>query len=86
LDNMAKLVRGMLHDALDTFVRKTLNNVSETTWLDDDVDHDHEYEYEYEYEYDNILRQLITRMMEDPKKITLTLDVVPTFLPFAKLR
>ena len=69
----------MLHDALDTFVRKTLNNVSEITWLDDD-------DHEYEYEYDSILRQLITRMMEDPKKITLTSDVVPTFLPFAKLR
>ena len=73
---MAKLVRGMLHDALDAFARITLENVSEITWLDDDVDR----------EYDNILRQLITRMMEDPKNITLTLDVVPAFLPFAKLR
>jgi phosphate transport system protein len=27
-------------------------------------------------EYDNILRQLITRMMEDPRNITRTLDVL----------
>ena len=30
--------------------------------------------------------EMITRMMEVPKNITLTLDVVPAFLPFAKLR
>ncbi|MDP2902183.1 MAG: PhoU domain-containing protein, partial [Methylovulum sp.] len=29
-------------------------------------------------EYDNILRQVITRMMEDPRNITRTLDVLWT--------
>ena len=29
-------------------------------------------------EYDNILRQLITRMMEDPRNITRTVDVLWT--------
>jgi phosphate transport system protein len=68
IDHMAKLVSGMLHDALDAFARMTLENVSEITARDDDVDR----------EYENILRQLITRMMEDPKNITLTLDVLWT--------
>jgi phosphate transport system protein len=68
LEHMADLVKGMLHDALDAFARMTLDNVSEITARDDDVDR----------EYDNILRQLITRMMEDPRNITLTLDVLWT--------
>src|SRR5664279_71964 len=68
LEHMAELVKGMLHDALDAFARMTLENVSEITGRDDDVDR----------EYDNILRQLITRMMEDPRNITRTLDVLWT--------
>ena len=68
LEHMAELVKGMLHDALDAFARMTLENVSEITERDDNVDR----------EYDNILRQLITRMMEDPRNITRTLDVLWT--------
>jgi phosphate transport system protein len=68
LEHMADLVKGMLHDALDAFARMTLENVSEITERDDNVDR----------EYDNILRQLITRMMEDPRNITRTLDVLWT--------
>ena len=68
LEHMAKLVKGMLHDALDAFARMSLENVSEITERDDNVD----------YEYENILRQLITRMMEDPRNITRTLDVLWT--------
>jgi phosphate transport system protein len=68
LEHMADLVKGMLHDALDAFARMTLDNVTEITQRDDNVDR----------EYDNILRQLITRMMEDPRNITRTLDVLWT--------
>ena len=58
----------MLHDALDAFARMTLANVPDITLMDEKVDR----------EYDNILRQLITRMMEDPRNITRTLDVLWT--------
>ncbi|MDD1628349.1 MAG: phosphate signaling complex protein PhoU [Methylococcaceae bacterium] len=68
LEHMAKLVKGMLHDSLDAFARMTIEKVPEITALDDKVDR----------EYDNILRQLITRMMEDPRNITRTLDVLWT--------
>ena len=68
LKHMAELVKGMLHDALDAFARMTLENVSAITKLDDNVDR----------EYENILRQLMTRMMEDPRNITWILDVLWT--------
>ena len=68
LDHMAVLVKGMLHDALDAFARMTLDDVPAITALDINVDR----------EYDSILRQLITRMMEDPRNITRTLDVLWT--------
>ncbi|MDD5268479.1 MAG: phosphate signaling complex protein PhoU [Methylococcales bacterium] len=68
LEHMAELVMGMLHDALDAFARMSIEDVPAITALDDNVDR----------EYDNILRQLITRMMEDPRNITRTLDVLWT--------
>ena len=34
LDNMTKLVRGMLHDALDAFARITLNSIFKFLILD----------------------------------------------------
>jgi phosphate transport system protein len=68
IEHMAELVRGMVHDSLDSFARLSIEKVPEITALDDKVDR----------EYDNILRQLITRMMEDPRNITRTLDVLWT--------
>lgn len=68
LEHMAELVKGMLHDALDAFARMTLENVSAITGRDDNVDR----------EYDNILRQLITKMMENPRNIIWALDVLWT--------
>ena len=58
----------MLHDALDSFARMSVEDVPRITELDEKVDR----------EYDNIVRQLITRMMEDPRNITRTLDVLWT--------
>ena len=66
LEHMAELVKGMLHDTLDVFARLTLESVPAITEQDDKVDR----------EYDNILRQLITRMMEDPRNLTRALDVL----------
>ncbi len=66
LEHMATLVKGMLHDALNAYARMTLENVSAIIERDDNVDR----------EYDNILRQLNTRMMEDPRNITRTLEVL----------
>ena len=68
LEHMSILVKGMLHDALDSFARMTVDQVPTITARDINVDR----------EYDSILRQLITRMMEDPRNITRTLDVLWT--------
>ncbi|MFZ4503532.1 MAG: phosphate signaling complex protein PhoU [Methylovulum sp.] len=68
LEHMAELVIKMLHDSLDLFARLSVEGVTAITDKDSNVDR----------EYDNILRQLITRMMEDPRNITRTLDVLWT--------
>ncbi|MGJ0492305.1 phosphate signaling complex protein PhoU [Methylobacter sp.] len=68
LQHMADLVRDMLHGALDAFARMNIENVTAITGRDEDVDR----------EYGSIIRQLITRMMEDPRNITRTLDVLWT--------
>ena len=68
LEHMAVLVKGMLHDSLDAFARMSVDTVPTITALDINVDR----------EYDSILRQLITKMMEDPRNITRTLDVLWT--------
>ena len=66
LEHMTVLVKGMLHDTLDAFARINIEKVSAIFEREDNVDR----------EYENILRQLITRMMEDPRNITRTLDVL----------
>jgi len=68
LEHMAEVVKGMLHDALDAFARMNLESLPAITERDDNVDR----------EYDNLLRQLITRMMEDPRNISRSLDVLWT--------
>ena len=68
LEHMADLVKGMLHDTLDAFARINIEKVSAIFEREDNVDR----------EYENILRQLITRMMEDPRNITRTLDLLWT--------
>lgn len=68
MDHMADLVKHMLLDALNAFARLSLDSVPVITQQDAKVDR----------EYDSILRQLITRMMEDSRNITRTLDVLWT--------
>lgn len=68
LQHMADLVKDMLHDALDTFARMNIDEITRITGLDESVDR----------EYSSIIRQLITQMMEDPRNITRTLNVLWT--------
>ena len=66
LEHMAELVQNMMHGALDVFARMNIEEVAIITGLDENVDR----------EYGSIIRQLITRMMEDPRNITRMLDVL----------
>jgi phosphate transport system protein len=66
LEHMAELVQNMMHGALDIFARMNIEEVSLIIRLDENVDR----------EYGSIIRQMITRMMEDPRNITRMLDVL----------
>ena len=68
LEHMAELVKGMLHDALHGFARMTHEDASTIIERDQQVDN----------EYESILRQLILRMMEDPRNITRSLEALET--------
>ncbi|MDD5273947.1 MAG: phosphate signaling complex protein PhoU [Methylovulum sp.] len=68
LQHMADLVKEMLHGALDAFARMSIDDITLITGKDENVDR----------EYDSIVRQLITHMMEDPRNITRTLNVLWT--------
>lgn len=68
LQHMTDLVKDMLHGALDAFARMCIDDITEITGRDENVDR----------EYDSIIRQLITHMMEDPRNITRTLNVLWT--------
>ena len=68
LQHIAELVKEMLHDALDAFARMNIDGVTTIMAQDDYVDR----------EYASIIRQLITHMMEDPRNITRSLDILWT--------
>jgi phosphate transport system protein len=68
LQHMADLVKNMLHDALDAFARMNLDQITRIIGQDENVDR----------EYGSIIRQQITHMMEDPRNITRTLNVLWT--------
>jgi phosphate transport system protein len=68
IQHMADLVKEMLHGALDAFARMSIDDITAITGRDESVDR----------EYDSIVRQLITHMMEDPRNITRTLNVLWT--------
>lgn len=66
LEHMAEVIKEMLHMSLDAFARLNIDSVTGITGRDANVNR----------EYENILRRLITRMMEDPRNITRALDVI----------
>ncbi len=66
LKHMAELVQNMLHGALDVFARMDMEDVITITGLDQNVDS----------EFASIIRQLVIRMMEDPRNINRMLDVL----------
>ena len=66
LSHMAETSLKMLRLALDGFARLDLNLVTEAMRLDDTVN----------AEYRSVTRQLITYMMEDPRTITRSLDIL----------
>jgi len=66
LSHMAETALKMLRLALDGFARLDLKLVTEAMRLDDTVN----------AEYQSVARQLITYMMEDPRTITRSLDIL----------
>ena len=66
--HLLEMVKDMLHASLDSVARMDVNDVVAITSQDQKVDQ----------EYGSIIRQLITRMMEDPRNITRALDVLWT--------
>jgi len=65
LEQLSHHVRGMLREALDAFARTDLKLSLRVSREDAKVDQ----------EYENIVRQQITYMMEDPRLIPLSLDI-----------
>jgi len=66
IEEMARLCRAMLSDALDAFVRGDSELAREVVLRDDRVDELHE----------NVFRILLTYMMEDPRKISAGMDLL----------
>ena len=68
INHLVDMVRGMLSGSLDAFARMNVDSVLEITGKDESVDR----------EYGSIIRQLITKMMEDPRNITRAIDILWT--------
>lgn len=66
LQNMGDHVARMVHGALDAFARMDVDSAIEVSKQDAQVDQ----------EYDGLMRQCLTFMMEDPRKITQMLDIM----------
>ena len=63
---MANTARDMLHMALDAFARSDASKVVEIAHMDEEVDE----------QYQAAIRQLITFMLEDPRTISISLEVL----------
>ena len=63
---MANTAREMLHMALDAFARSDISNVIEIAHMDEEVDE----------QYQAAIRQLITFMLEDPRTISISFEVL----------
>lgn len=68
INHLVEMVNVMLSGSLDAFARMDVDSVTQITGKDEKVDR----------EYTSIIRQLITQMMEDPRNITRTIDVIWT--------
>jgi len=66
INHVGDLVKRMIHDVLDAYARLDVDAAIKVVRDDDEVDK----------EYQNILRMLITYMMEDPRTISEVLDVI----------
>jgi phosphate transport system protein len=66
IEALGEHVRRMLHDALDAFARMDVDAAVQV-WIEDK---------KVDQQYENIIRQLITYMMEDPRTIPWVLDVM----------
>ncbi len=64
--HIAEAALGMLHNALDAFARLDPQLAEHVIRADADVD----------TEFKSIMRQLITHMMEDPRTITTSIDII----------
>ena len=66
IEQMSTRVTGMLNRALDAFARRDLDESFNVIHMDRKVDKD----------YENLVRQQITYMMEDPRKIPVAIDLL----------
>ncbi|MEE4291653.1 MAG: phosphate signaling complex protein PhoU [Cycloclasticus sp.] len=66
IEQMSTRVTGMLNKALDAFARRDIDESFNVIHLDRKVDKD----------YENLVRQQITYMMEDPRKIPVAIDLL----------
>jgi len=66
IKHVANMAMDMVHKALDAFARLDLNAAAQIVRQDEQVDE----------EFRSIMRQLITFMMEDPRKISTALEIL----------
>jgi len=66
VQSLGERVAKMLHQTLDSFARMDVDAAIKVSQQDDKIDH----------EYDGIMRTMVTFMMEDPRSIKRSLDVI----------